>query len=196
MTVAAAACRLFPAYFSSVWFTLVIHLARAEATTFQRVLQSDVRMSVDRHAHVPGIICRKTFSHTNPQCDTCLCLSQLYPQYVDANITVLIPLMMSALSVQPFIDKHYASHKTVGPQLKQLYTEFIMAQVKVAACCASVVIVPLTPSNGVQTLSFLTYVLRGFSSKMQDHREALARVVIQLLANCPQDAVNSRKVTF
>jgi transformation/transcription domain-associated protein len=71
------------------------------------------------------------------------------------------------------------------------------------------------PACGLQTLSFLTYVLRGFPDKMSKSQDTLAKVgaqriaryriarvlltvratqtVLQLLQTCPHDATNSRK---
>jgi len=69
-------------------------------------------------------------------------LFQLYPRYVDSNIHALIPLMMKALNLK-------TSKPTESPG-KAVYQDFIAAQVK--------------------TLSFLTYVLRGFSERMQRHQ--------------------------
>ncbi|CAM9349768.1 unnamed protein product, partial [Discosporangium mesarthrocarpum] len=48
-------------------------------------------------------------------------------------------------------------------------------------------------SEGVKTLSFLTYLLRGFTSLMQPYEKHIASSVINLLRNCPADAVATRK---
>lgn len=45
----------------------------------------------------------------------------------------------------------------------------------------------------VKTLSFLTYLLRGFSNMMRSFEDSIGACVIQLLATCPQDAVTTRK---
>ncbi|GAB5370731.1 hypothetical protein AAMO2058_001518200 [Amorphochlora amoebiformis] len=92
-------------------------------------------------------------------------LFQLYPQHVETNIHRLIPLMMRALTIQP--------PTNLTQQHSQLYSDFIAAQVK--------------------TLSFLTYVLRGFADRMQPHQDTLSKCVIQLLLNCPTSSINSRK---
>jgi transformation/transcription domain-associated protein len=93
-------------------------------------------------------------------------LFQLYPQYVETSINTLIPFMIQALYHQSPLGA------ATGPQ-RGVYQDFIAAQVK--------------------TLSFLTYVLRGFSDRMREYQDELARCVIQLLRNCPTEAVNSRK---
>jgi len=46
-----------------------------------------------------------------------------------------------------------------------------------------------------QTLSFLTYVLRGFADRMKPYQEHLSKAVIQLLLNCPASSITSRKVS-
>eukprot|EP00466_Bigelowiella_natans_P000476 jgi/Bigna1/33130/e_gw1.1.3.1 len=92
-------------------------------------------------------------------------LFQLYPGYVETNIHHLIPLMMRALNIQP--------PTNLTQQHSQLYSDFIAAQVK--------------------TLSFLTYVLRGFADRMHPHQDNLSKCVIQLLLNCPTSSINSRK---
>jgi transformation/transcription domain-associated protein len=93
---------------------------------------------------------------------------QLYPKFVDPNITVLIPLMMKALATGQLL--------AGNPEVKKrpaLFADFIAAQVK--------------------TLSFLTYVLRGCGEKMQPYQQDLANAVLHLLTYCPPDAVSSRK---
>ena len=45
----------------------------------------------------------------------------------------------------------------------------------------------------VKTLSFLTYLLRGFAELMKPFEDAISKAVIQLLAACPGDAVATRK---
>ena len=45
----------------------------------------------------------------------------------------------------------------------------------------------------VKTLSFLTYLLKGFASKMKDHMTRLADAVVHLFKNCPTEAVDTRR---
>ena len=92
-------------------------------------------------------------------------LFQLYSSFVDENIQKLIPLMMKAIMIAP--------PKNLKQEHGQLYKDFIAAQVK--------------------TLSFLTYVLRGFAAQMQPHQDDLSQSVIHLLLNCPTSSINSRK---
>jgi transformation/transcription domain-associated protein len=60
-----------------------------------------------------------------------------------------------------------------APLLRTRYSEFVACQVK--------------------TLSFLTYLLRGFQDMMRQHEDRISRSVIDLLKNCPGDAVTTRK---
>jgi transformation/transcription domain-associated protein len=95
-------------------------------------------------------------------------LFQLHPQFVEQNIRDLIPVMIKALQ-QGRGDEGIQN----PPAKKELYTDFISAQVK--------------------TLSFLTYVLRGYAQGMEPHKDILPDCVIRLLRNCPADAINCRK---
>ena len=45
----------------------------------------------------------------------------------------------------------------------------------------------------VKTLSFLTYLLKGFASKMKDYMTRLADAVVHLFKNCPTEAVDTRR---
>lgn len=45
----------------------------------------------------------------------------------------------------------------------------------------------------MKTLSFLTYLLRGFADLMRPHEDAVAAAVLSLLAACPPEAGATRK---
>mmetsp|Transcript_4147 Transcript_4147/g.12975 ORF Transcript_4147/g.12975 Transcript_4147/m.12975 type:complete len:1914 (-) Transcript_4147:5676-11417(-) len=92
-------------------------------------------------------------------------LFQLYPQYIQENIPQLTPLMMAGLALRIAPTAHRHEHDR--------YREFVACQVK--------------------TLSFLTYLLRGFSELMKPHQEAMSQSVVSLLLVCPGDAVATRK---
>lgn len=92
-------------------------------------------------------------------------LFQLYPKYIESNIPALIPLMMKALTLKA-PEKAEKTHRS-------RYAEFLACQVK--------------------TLSFLTYLLRGFSNVMRTFEESIGSSVIQLLVSCPPEAVTTRK---
>ena len=89
-------------------------------------------------------------------------LFQLYPNFVEKNIQELIPLMIKALTLRQPLQ---IEQRAMPPFMKSAYSDFIAAQVK--------------------TLSFLTYVLRGFSNSMVNHQNQLAESIVELLRNCP-----------
>jgi len=45
----------------------------------------------------------------------------------------------------------------------------------------------------VKSLSFLTYLLRGFSPLMKPHQDKISNSVIMLMKTCPKEAVTTRK---
>ena len=92
-------------------------------------------------------------------------LFQLYPRYIQDNIPQLTPLMMAGLSLR--------APPTALRLARERYREFVACQVK--------------------TLSFLTYLLRGFSDLMKPYQDAISKSVIALLLACPGDAVATRK---
>ena len=119
-------------------------------------------------------------------------LFQLYPEFISSvpaqsnggasgNIPQLIPLMMQALQVTPPIADATMdlsihgqiaekSSSTVPPKS---YKELVGCQVK--------------------TLSFLTYLLRGFAELMRPFEDAIAAAVVSLMRACPGDATAIRK---
>jgi transformation/transcription domain-associated protein len=48
----------------------------------------------------------------------------------------------------------------------------------------------------VKTLSFLTYLLRGFAELMRPFEGEISAAIIKLLKCCPPEAVNTRKEVF
>lgn len=92
-------------------------------------------------------------------------LFQLYPRYIQSNIPQLTPLMMGALALRvPICTKR---------EFRDKYREFLACQVK--------------------TLSFLTYLLRGFAELMRPYEDAISTAVIALMVACPSDAITTRK---
>ena len=98
---------------------------------------------------------------------TVMLLFQLYPKYLKNNIPQLIPLMMDALFLRP------PPYSSSNQQYHGKARELMAAQVK--------------------TLSFLTYLLRGFTEQMKPHQERIASSVISLLTYCPKEALSVRK---
>ncbi|GLJ07095.1 hypothetical protein SUGI_0058030 [Cryptomeria japonica] len=91
-------------------------------------------------------------------------LFQLYSRYVQTNIPVLLPLMVTAISIP--------GPQHVPPNLKNHYVELKGAQVK--------------------TVSFLTYLLRSFADYIRPHEENISKSIVNLLVSCP-DSVSIRK---
>ncbi len=108
---------------------------------------------------------------------------QLYPKYVNNNVPVLIRVMMEALALRaPKLESLTGSpssspSSSINPQAKRLYTsrtrELVGAQAK--------------------TLSFLTYLLRSFSSELKAYEDRLANNVVSLMSICPRESVSTRK---
>ena len=92
-------------------------------------------------------------------------LFQLYPKFVNIYIPKFMPLIVSTLALQIPVQSRLTH--------KNQYAEFVAAQVK--------------------TLSFLAYVLRGFSEHLQPYRDSIPKCVIQLLLCCPNESAAVRK---
>lgn len=91
-------------------------------------------------------------------------LFQLYPRYVPPNISLLLPLMVTAISIP--------GPQQVPPNLKNHFTELKGSQVK--------------------TVSFLTYLFRSFVDCIRPHEESISKSIVNLLITCP-DSVSIRK---
>jgi hypothetical protein len=100
---------------------------------------------------------------------TVMLLFQLYPNFLKANIPSLISLMMDCLGLRappPSAQQNRRDHYSRNREL-------VAAQVK--------------------TLSFLTYLLRGFAQDMRVFEERLASNVVALMQTCPREALSTRK---
>eukprot|EP00939_MAST-03C_sp_MAST-3C-sp1_P004697 g4697.t1 len=93
-------------------------------------------------------------------------LFQLYPHFIPTNINVLIPLMMNTLKLK---FKRIPKEKA----LRQKFCDFIACQVK--------------------TLSFLTYLLRGFDGVMRPYEATISDCVVSLLKSCPSESITTRR---
>ncbi|RYQ79865.1 hypothetical protein Ahy_Scaffold1g106653 isoform A [Arachis hypogaea] len=91
-------------------------------------------------------------------------LFQLYSRLVQANIPQLLPLMVTAISVQ--------GPDRVPPHLKTHFIELKGAQVK--------------------TVSFLTYLLKSYADYIRPHEENICKSIVSLLVTC-SDSVSIRK---
>jgi transformation/transcription domain-associated protein len=105
-------------------------------------------------------------------------LFQLYPRFLRSNISSLIKVMMEALGLRaPKIQTIERDGRSLGDSAKRLYfsrcRDLAAAQAK--------------------TLSFLTYLLRGFSNDLKPYEDRLATNVVALMSSCPRDLVSTRK---
>ncbi|OQR96405.1 phosphatidylinositol kinase (PIK-L3) [Achlya hypogyna] len=95
-------------------------------------------------------------------------LFQCYPNYIENYIPILVPLMMSTLSLRC---------PELAPKLYPTkYVDFLDCQVK--------------------TLSFVTYLLRGFALLMRPFQDTICENTVKLLMACPKDAFVLRKDVF
>ena len=98
-------------------------------------------------------------------------LFQLYHEFISSipapsgNIPQLVPLMMEGLQL--------AAPREAKRLQRTRFKEFIACQVK--------------------TLSFLTYLLRGFAELMRPYEDDISRAVIALMKACPGEAVSTRR---
>lgn len=95
-------------------------------------------------------------------------LFQCYPNYIESYIPVLVPLMMSALSLR--------APENVAKTHPSRYIDFLDCQVK--------------------TLSFVTYLLRGCANLMRPFQDSICENTVKLLMACPKDAFVLRKDIF
>lgn len=105
-------------------------------------------------------------------------LFQLYPRFLRSNISGLIKVMMEALSLRaPKIQVIEQDDQSLDDASRRLYNsrcrELAAAQAK--------------------TLSFLTYLLRGFSNDLKPYEDRLATNVVALMSSCPRELVSTRK---
>lgn len=102
---------------------------------------------------------------------------QLFPRFLRTNIPSLIAVMTEALGQRPPPFQTYPSAAKSDIHLKRIYytrvRELIAAQTK--------------------TLSFLTYLLRGFSNELKPYGERLSSNVVALMTSCPKESVSTRK---
>ncbi|EDV27262.1 uncharacterized protein TRIADDRAFT_23101 [Trichoplax adhaerens] len=93
---------------------------------------------------------------------------QLYKQNVHTLVEDFIPLIMDAILMQPS-----QSARSAPSFNRDLYADFITAQIKM--------------------LSFLAYVIRVFLEEINKYSPRMVQGVICLLKNCPPEAANLRR---
>lgn len=108
---------------------------------------------------------------------------QIYRNTVSQNVKAFVPLIKGVLLLQASAQKQAHAdaaakgqiHTGVSPAVKNraAFGEFITAQVK--------------------TMSFLAYLLRQYSSQLQDFLPTLPEIVVRLLKDCPREKSGTRK---
>ncbi|PNY27116.1 Transcription-associated protein 1 [Tolypocladium capitatum] len=108
---------------------------------------------------------------------------QIHRGTVSQNVKAFVPLIKAVLLLQASAQKQAHAdaaakgqiHTGVSPAIKNraAFGEFITAQVK--------------------TMSFLAYLLRQYSSQLQDFLPTLPDVVVRLLKDCPREKSGTRK---
>lgn len=102
-------------------------------------------------------------------------LFSTYRQIVQTNLVQFTPAIIDMLSLQG----NTAGSKTlvISPdgEKHRVFADFLLAQIK--------------------TLSFLAYVLRGFTTFMRKYSSIIPQFVIRLLQDCPSDMSAARKVS-
>lgn len=108
---------------------------------------------------------------------------QVYRLAVPPNVKLFVPLIVTVLMLQakPQEEAHEEAKKNgtiftgVSPNIRNraAFGEFITAQVKV--------------------MSFLAYLLRGYSQQLHDFIPSLPDVIIRLLKDCPREKSGTRK---
>ena len=104
---------------------------------------------------------------------------QLYPNTLPRNIPVLVQVMMQALDQRPpsMQSLLVPPNTTMDADNRRHY--FSKARELVAA--------------QAKTLSFLTYLLRGYSDEIKPYEERLAANVVALMSTCPRESISTRK---
>lgn len=106
---------------------------------------------------------------------------QLYPKFLKQNIPTLIQVMMEALALRSpaimTIQRQGGNTIPFDEHAKRQYfsrsRELVAAQAK--------------------TLSFLTYLLRGFTNELKPYEDRWASNVVALMSTCPREFVSTRK---
>ena len=97
-------------------------------------------------------------------------LFQLYPKRVHEYVKSFIPLMVTALNLAP---PKLQPNVTVTSVLHGHLSDMVACQIK--------------------TLSFLTYLLKGFKQQMEPYEDVIARTVVELFKRCPAKNMSARK---
>jgi len=128
---------------------------------------------------------------------TVMLLFQLYPRYINKNIRTLIPLMMDSLSLPPPppLPQIPQSQHQQQQQQQQQQPNLQKEQIQIQQQTQRIYFLRSRElvACQVKTLSFLTYLLRGFTDQMKPHEGRIAHSVVQLMKTCPSDSISTRK---
>ena len=119
-------------------------------------------------------------------------LFQLYAKLVQTNIPQLLPLMVKAIAIK--------GPDKVPPHLKTPFNDLKGAQVKVGSASVDFGYLLCGVPDGLwfllQTLSFLTYLLKSNAECIKLFEESICKSIVNLLVTCPPDSVSIRKARF
>lgn len=101
-------------------------------------------------------------------------LFSTYRQSVQTNLVSFTPAIIEMLSLQAPPAQDSPKLSAASAMRKQVFADFMLAQIK--------------------TLSFLAYVLRGFTSFMKKYTQIIPQFVLRLLHECPPEMSAARKV--
>ncbi|KAM4023906.1 transformation/transcription domain-associated protein [Anomaloglossus baeobatrachus] len=93
---------------------------------------------------------------------------QLYKLNIHNMVSEFVPLIMNTIVTQ--VSASARQHKLYN---KELYADFIAAQIK--------------------TLSFLAYIIRIYQDTVAKHSQQMVKGMLQLLTNCPPETAHLRK---
>lgn len=93
---------------------------------------------------------------------------QLYKQNVQQDVAEFVPLVMTTIVLQPL-----PQHRTNPAFNKELFVDFIAAQIK--------------------TLSFLAYIIKVYQEIVGQHANHLVKGMLNLLSLCPHEVAHLRK---
>lgn len=96
-------------------------------------------------------------------------------QIVQTNLVQFTSVIVEMLSLQPPASNESQKSATISsPIRRQMFADLMLAQIK--------------------TLSFLAYVLRGYTAYMKKYAESIPQFVLRLLRDCPSEMSAARKV--
>jgi transformation/transcription domain-associated protein len=108
---------------------------------------------------------------------------QSYSKVIPANLSTLLPLMVDGLAVLPPALPVPPASKSSDQLIQQQQTTHKVRIRELVAC-------------QVKTLSFLVYLMRGYTDQLQRYEDHICKNVVSLLTTCPIDAIATRRELF